>query len=100
EFYLFGAIAAKKYRLECIDELLTRSTGLPAQWVHALFRAAQSFIGDLHLADAQDLRHHIGVNVIRHGHVVQDCTATALLGSTTNFAAGRGDVINWHIPRI
>src|SRR5699024_1076467 len=46
------------------------------------------------------LGHHVRVDVIGHGHVVEDCATATFLGSATDFSAGGGDVIDRHVPSV
>src|SRR5699024_259527 len=66
-----GAVAGGEGLGHDVDDVLPRLAGLAAQRVDALLRAGHAFVGDLRFADAQDLDHLVGIDVIAHRRVVE-----------------------------
>ena len=78
--------------------LLARHAGLGAHGVHALDGAAGALVADLLHADAQDLVHLDGVDVVGHGHVVDHVAVRpALLRGAADLAELGGDVVERHV---
>jgi len=83
---------------ERLKDFLTGKAGLGTHGVHALNGAAGALVADLLHADAQDLVHLDGVDVVGHGHVVDHVAVRpALLRGTADLSELGGDVVERHV---